>query len=212
MNRRKVAKHFEITVTDDGFSWKRREERIAAEVRLDGVYVIRTSLDADTLGAEEAVEAYKRLASGERGFRNTKSDLRTRPVYVYSADHVRAHVFRCMLALHVGWHMRRHLAPTLFEDDDRAAAMASATAVEKAPLSPSAQRKAATQTTADGLPAHRFRTLLDDLSGLALNQMRRPGHGDSLLTVLTTPTRVQQRAFELLGVKPRQGVSIKMPV
>ena len=211
VNRRKVGKHLEVDVTDDGIAWRRRKERIAAEARLDGVYVIRTSLDAASMGAAEAVEAYKSLAGVERAFRNVKSDLRIRPVFVYSPDHVRAHVFLCMLALHVEWHMRRRLAPMLFEDDDREAARAArSTPVEKARPSDSARRKAATKRTADDLPAHSFRTLLDDLSGMALNQLRLPGHGESLLTVVTTPTRVQKRAFELLGVKPEQNVPIRM--
>ena len=211
-NRRKVEKHFEITVADDGISWSRRKERIAEEARLDGVYVIRTSLDADAMGAEEAVEAYKGLAGVERAFRNAKSDLRIRPVYVYSADHVRAHVFMCMLALHVEWHMRRRLAPMLFEDDDREGARAQRSSpVEKAEVSDSAKAKADTKLTPDGLPVHSFRTLLDDLSGMALNQMRLPGHDETLLSVVTAPTPVQKRAFQLLGVKPDQSVPIRLP-
>ncbi len=211
-NRRKVEKHFEITVADDGISWSRRKERIAEEARLDGVYVIRTSLDADAMGAEEAVEAYKGLAGVERAFRNAKSDLRIRPVYVYSPDHVRAHVFMCMLALHVEWHMRRRLAPMLFEDDDREGARAQRSSpVEKAEVSDSAKAKADTKLTPDGLPVHSFRTLLDDLSGMALNQMRLPGHDETLLSVVTAPTPVQKRAFQLLGVKPDQSVPIRLP-
>ena len=198
-------------VTDDGIAWRRRKDRIAAEARLDGVYVVRTSLDAASMGAAEAVEAYKGLAGVERAFRNAKSDLRIRPVYVYSPDHVRAHVFMCMLALHVEWHMRRRLAPMLFEDDDREGARARRSSpVEKAEVSESAKAKADTKLTPDGLPVHSFRTLLDDLSAMALNQLRLPGHGESLLTVVTTPTRVQKRAFELLGVKPDQNVPIRM--
>ena len=211
VNRRKVGKHLEVDVTDDGIAWRRRKDRIAAEARLDGVYVVRTSLDAASMGAAEAVEAYKGLAGVERAFRNAKSDLRIRPVYVYSPDHVRAHVFMCMLALHVEWHMRRRLAPMLFEDDDREGARARRSSpVEKAEVSESAKAKADTKLTPDGLPVHSFRTLLDDLSAMALNQLRLPGHGESLLTVVTTPTRVQKRAFELLGVKPDQNVPIRM--
>ena len=211
-NRRKVEKHFEITVTDDGVSWSRREERIAEEARLDGVYVIRTSLDSASLGAEEAVEAYKSLSGVERAFRNTKSDLRIRPLYVYSPDHVRAHVFLCMLALHVEWHMRRCLAPMLFEDDDRKGARTQRSSpVEKTEVSASAKAKANTKLTPDGLPVHSFRTLIDDLSSMALNQMRLPGHDKTLLSVVTAPTPVQKRAFQLLGVKPDQSVPIKLP-
>ncbi len=184
----------------------------AAEARLDGIYVIRTSLDAASLGAEAAMEAYKGLAGVERAFRNAKSDLRIRPVHVYSEDHVRAHVFMCMLALHVEWHMRRRLAPMLFEDDDREGARAQRSSpVEKAEVSESAKAKADTKRTPDGLPVHSFRTLLDDLSGMALNQLRLPGHGESLLSVVTAPTPVQKRAFQLLGVKPDQNVPIRLP-
>ena len=211
INRRKVGKHIEVDVTDNGISWRRRQDRIDAEARLDGVYVIRTSLDSASMGAVEAVEAYKSLAGVERAFRNAKSDLRIRPVYVYSPDHVRAHVFLCMLALHVEWHMRRRLAPLLFEDDDRAGARAQRNSpVEKARPSESARRKAATKRTADDLPAHSFRTLLDDLSGMALNQLRLPGHGESLLSVVTRPTPVQKRAFQLLGVNPDHNVPMRL--
>ena len=211
-NRRKVEKHFEITVTDDGVSWSRREEKIAEEARLDGIYVIRTSLDPASLGAEEAVEAYKSLSGVERAFRNTKSDLKIRPVYVYSPDHVRAHVFLCMLALHVEWHMRRCLAPMLFEDDDRKGARTQRSSpVEKTEVSASAKLKANTKLTPDGLPVHSFRTLIDDLSSMALNQMRLPGHDKTLLSVVTAPTPVQKQAFQLLGVKPDHNVPIRMP-
>ena len=109
-NRRKFGRHLEIAVKDDGISWSRREGRIAEEARLDGIYVIRTRLGPVSLGAEAAVEAYKGFAGAERAFRNAKSDLRIRPVYVYSPDHVRAYVFMCMLALHVEWHMRQRRA------------------------------------------------------------------------------------------------------
>ena len=207
VNRRKVGKHFEIDVTDGGISWRRREDRIAAEARLDGVYVIRTSLGPEAMATEAAVDAYKSLASVERAFRNAKTDLRIRPVYVYSADHVKAHVFMCMLALHVEWHMRRRLAPMLFEDDNREGARRSSP-VEPARVSESAKAKADTKSTADGLPAHSLRTLLDDLATLTLNQMRLTG--DSPLTVVTKPTPVQKRAFGLLGVKPDRNVPIRM--
>ena len=211
-NRRKVEKHFDITVHDAGMDWERNPDRIAAEAQLDGVYVIRTSLEADSMGTAEAVEAYKSLAGVERAFRNAKSDLRIRPIYVYTPDHVRAHVFLCMLALHVEWHMRRRLAPMLFEEEDRdAARVARSTPVEKARPSESARRKAASKRTADGLPVHSFRTLLDDLSGVVLNQMRLPGEGENRLSVVTTPTPVQKRAFQLLGVKPDQNVPIRLP-
>ena len=136
--------------------------------------------------------------------------MRTRPICVWTEDHVRENVFLHLLALHVEWHMRRRLAPTLFEKDDREAAPAQrGTPVGKARPSESARRKAAAKRTAGGLPAHGFRTLLDDLSSMALNQRRLPGHGEGLLSVVMAPSPVQQRAFEFLGVKPDRDVPIR---
>ena len=114
-NRRKVEKHFDIVVTDDELTCERKAEKIAAEARLDGIYIVRTSLDKDAIGTNEAVEAYKSLSRVERAFRNMKnSRLEVRPIYMYNADRVRAHVFLCALACHVEWHLRRQLAPLLF--------------------------------------------------------------------------------------------------
>ncbi len=210
-SRRKVAKHSGITVTDGGISWRRREDRIAAEARPGGVHLIRTSLDAEAIGTEAAVEAYKSLATVERAFRNAKGDLRIRPVHVYSADHVRGHVFLCMLALYVEWHMRRRLAPVLSGDDDRERARAQRNSpVEAAEVPEGARAKASRRRTADGLPVHSLRTLLADLSTVVLNQLRLPGQGDSLLPVITTPTALRKRAFQLLGVRPDQQVPIRM--
>ena len=209
VNRRKVGKHLEVDVADGGIAWRRREDRIAAEARLDGVYVIRTSLGPEAMGTEAAVDAYKSLAGVERAFRNAKTDLRIRPVYVYSPDHVRAHVFMCMLALHVEWHMRRRLAPILFEDDDREGARARRSSpVEKAEVSESAKARADTKLTPDGLPVHGFRTLLDDLGTLTLNDASLPGRPDSLFRIATEPTELQAKAFGLLGVDPDAYISV----
>ena len=211
-NRRKMEKHFEIAVTDDGVSWSRREGRIAEEARLDGIYVIRTSLESASLGAEAAVEAYKSLASVERAFLTMKaSRLRIRPVHVYSEDHVRAHVFLCMLAYHVEWHMRRRLAPILFEDDDREGARARRSSpVEKAEVSESAKAKADTKRTPDGLPVHSFTTLLSDLGTLTLNHASIPGRPDSRFLLASEPTELQARAFELLGMDPDRDAYISV--
>ena len=211
-NRRKMEKHFEIAVTDDGVSWSRREERVAEEARLDGIYVIRTSLDSASLGAEAAVEAYKSLASVERAFLTMKtSRLRIRPVHVYSEDHVRAHVFLCMLAYHVEWHMRQRLASILFEDDDREGARAQRNSpVEKAEVSKSAKAKADTKRTPDGLPVHSFTTLLSDLGTLMLNHASLPGQPDSRFLLASEPTELQARAFELLGMDPDRDAYISV--
>ena len=203
-NRRKVGKHFEIDVTDGGISWRRRQGRIAAEARLDGVYVIRTSLDSASLGPEAAVEAYKSLARVERAFLTMKaSRLRIRPVHVYSEDHVRAHVFLCMLAFYVEWHMRRRLAPILFEDDDREGARAQRNSpVEPARVSESAKAKAADKRTPDGLPVHSLTTLLADLATLTLNEATVPAGPDHGFPVFAQPTELQRRAFDLLEIDP----------
>ena len=212
-NRKKVEKHFDITVTDAEMVWARSEERINAEARLDGIWVVRTSLGADAIGAEAAVDAYKSLSTVERAFRMAKSELGIRPVYVYSADHVRGHVFLCMLALYVEWHMRRRLAPMLFQDDDPEGARAArASPVEPADVSANAKSRADSKLTADGLPVHSFRTLLEDLSTMVLNQLRLPGQESSLISIVTSPTPVQARAFALLGVKPNHKVPIRMTV
>ena len=208
-NRRKVEKHVEITVTDDAITWSRRQERIAAEGRLDGVYVIRTSLGPEAIGPEAAVVAYKSLAQVERAFRVLKtSRLEIRPVHVCSEDHVRAHVFLCVLAFYVEWHLRRRLAPLLFEDDDREGAQAQRTSpVAVARVSESAKAKADTKLTSDGLPVHSFTTLLADLATLTLNEATVPSNPDHHFPVFTQPTPLQSRAFKLLEINPAKFLS-----
>ncbi len=209
-NRRRVEKHFDVAVRDDGMDWARNADRIAAEARLDGICVVRTSLDAGAVGPEAAVEDCKSLAGVERAFRNAKGDLRIRPVHVCTEDRVRAHVFLCMLALHVEWHMRRRLAPMLFEDDDREGARARRNSpVEPAGVSDSAKAKAGTKRTPDGLPVHSFRTLLADLGTLTLNEVTLPGNPDHALPLLAKPTELQGRAFELLEIDLARDVAIK---
>ena len=211
-NRRKVEKHFDITVHDAGMDWERNPDRIRAEASLDGIYIVRTSLEPAAMGAHAAVEAYKSLAGVERAFRTMKtSRLRIRPVHVYSEDHVRAHVFLCMLAFHVEWHMRRDLAPILFEDDDREAARAQrGSPVEPAEVSDRAKGKADTKRTRDGLPVHSFSTLLADLGTLTLNHASLPERPDSRFLLASDPTALQARAFELLGMDPNQDAYISV--
>jgi len=206
-NRYKVRKHFLIEVSEDELAFERNPASIEAEAHLDGLYAIRTSLPE--LEAAAAVEAYKSLSGVERAFRASKSHLRVRPFYVYSEDHVRGHVLLCLLAYYVEWHMRRRLAPLLFEDDDPAAARAQRDSpVEPAQVSPRARRKAATKTTAEGFPAHSFPTLLADLSNLALNRVVLPSQPQTAIMVSTQPSKLQRQAFELLGVDPNQTVPI----
>ena len=205
-NRRKVQKHFQISVSDNNLTWSRDEDKIAAEAQLDGIYIIRTSLPAEAISAHDAVYAYKSLAQVERAFRNCKvTRLEVRPVYVYSAEHVRAHVFLCALACHVEWHLRQRLAPILFEDHDRAGARAKRTSpVQKAKVSDSAKQKADTKITPDGLPVNSMRTLLDHLGSLTLNQIALAGNPEQTFNVATEPTPLQQRAFQLLELDPKR--------
>ena len=202
LDKHKMAKHYELTITDTGLAWRRKNDAIAAEARLDGIYVIRTNLPAEALSAEQTVGAYKSLARVERAFRSLKTvDLEIRPVFHWTAPRVRAHVLLCMLAYYVEFHMRRALAPILFDDHDRAAAAAErASIVAPAKRSPAARRKVATRRTDDGLPVHSFRSLLDDLATLCLNKVSLPSNPNYRFDLPTAPTPLQARAFELLGV------------
>ena len=203
IGRRKVAKHFRIAITDDALSFTRDNAAIATEAALDGFYVLRTNVPADALNAADTVRAYKSLASVERAFRSLKTvDLDIRPIFHWVSPRVRAHVFLCMLAYHLEWHMRQALAPILFDDHDRAAGEAlRASPVAKARPSPAAKRKAKTKRTDDGLPVHSFRTLLADLATLTRNTVRCSKA--PAMTLLASPTHIQQRAFDLLAVKPQ---------
>jgi DDE family transposase len=205
INTKKVAKHFIVEVTEEGLSWRRDEQKIAAEAALDGIYVIRTSLPAHVLGTGAAVESYKALENVERVFRGLNTDLLIRPIRHRLVDRVRAHVLIRMLAYYVTWHMQQRLAPMLFKDDDPATARAARPSpVAPAGRSPSALAKDATKVTADGGPVHSLATLLDDLATIAANRIQ-PAQGLPWFTVITTPTPVQRRAFELLGVSCRLG-------
>jgi hypothetical protein len=203
-NRYKLAKLFDITVAEDGFSFARNPGRIAAEARLDGFYVIRTSVETGTLATEGVVGAYKGLARVERAFRSLKTvDLHIRPIHHWLAPRVRAHVFLCMLACHVEWHMRERLKPMLFDDDDPAAAAHErASIVAPAQSSPAALRKRARKLTADGGPVHSFQTLLRDLATCTLNEITTTLNEAYSFTLVATPTPVQAQAFRLLDVDP----------
>ena len=203
VNRWKVLKHFDIEVREDGVTFSRNLPKIQDEARLDGVYAVRTSLDTEHISPAQAVSAYKSLSQVERAFRSMKTTrLAVRPVYVYNAKRVRAHVFLCMLAWYLEWHMRRRLAPLLFEDHDREAARTRRDSpVDRAEVSDSAQRKAARKRTPDGLPVHSMDTLMADLATLTLNRVTLPGQPDSCLMLTAQPTAVQAEAFHLLGIR-----------
>ncbi len=206
--RYKVGKHFKLEINDESFSYHRNTEKIAAEAALDGVYVIRTSVPADTLNAEETVRRYKDLSAVEQAFRSLKTiDLKVRPIYHRLPGRVRGHILLCMLAYYVIWHMRRSLAPLLFEDEEQEVAEALRdSVVSPAKRSPTSERKARTKHTADGEPVHSFQTLLKNLATIVKNRVQPKLHligntGKALeFDAVTIPTPIQRRAFELLGV------------
>ena len=200
----KMAKHFDLEIQEEAFGYRRKPESIAAEAALDGLYVVRTSLPEGELDAAGAVRAYKRLSVVERAFRSLKTvDLKVRPVFHWTANRVRAHVFLCMLAYYVEWHMRQRLRPLLFDDHDPAAAEAARTSiVAPAQVSEAAREKARSKRTANGLPAHSFRTLLGDLATVARNRVVPRLPGAEPFEILTRPTALQREAFKLLGVRP----------
>ena len=201
IGRRKVGKHFDLTITDDQLSFTRDHAAIAKESALDGFYVLRTNVPAEAINAADTVRAYKSLARVERAFRCLKTtDLDIRPIYHWVSPRVRAHVFLCMLAYYLEWHMRQALAPMLFDDHDRAAGEAlRASPVAKAEPSPAAKRKANKKSTDEGLPVHSFRTLLADVATLTRNTVRCGNAPE--MALLARPTEIQQRAFDLLGIK-----------
>jgi Transposase DDE domain len=198
--RRKMAKHFQLVIDHASFSFARDEASTTREAALDGFYVLRTNVPAAALDTASAVLAYKSLAQVERAFRTIKTtDLEVRPIHHRLAGRVRAHVFLCMLAYYLIWHMRQALAPLLFDDHDReAAASARTSPVAPAGVSPAAKAKIASRSTADGRPVHSFRTLLQDLATLARNMVRL---GDApLAAMLTSPTAIQQTVFDMLAI------------
>ncbi len=199
-----MGKHIELSITDSSLSWTRKSDAIAQEAALDGLYVIRTSVSAQQLDAAAAVAAYKSLSHVERAFRSMKTvDLQVRPVFHYAAPRVRAHVFLCMLAYYVEWHMRERLKPMLFDDEYLEQANASrASPVLKAVRSGHAKAKDAGKTAADGLPIHSLRTLLQDLATLAYNITHTALNPQAKIILTTRPTALQHKAFTLLGLNP----------
>ena len=204
INHYKVGKHFILDITEERFSYRRDEKKIAAEATLDGLYVIRTSVAQQNLSSESAVRLYKDLSKVERAFRSLKTvDLKIRPIFHWLEGRVRAHVLLCMLAYYVEWHMRQKLQPLLFDDEDKASAAAlRSSIVAPAMRSQRARRKDESKLTDDGLPVHSFRTLLADLATLAKNRVRTSGAKGAEFYMLTRPTPLQQRAFELLDASP----------
>ena len=204
INRHKMTKHFDLTIGEASFSFRRKHDAIAAEAALDGVYVVRANVPAADLDDAATVAAYKSLAQVERAFRCLKTiDLHVRPIHHWNADRVRAHVFLCMLGLYVEHHMRDKLAPMLYDETDHEAASAARVSiVAKAERSQAAKAKEATGHTPDGLPVHSLRTLLADLATYSRIEATTALNEKYAFTLYARPTPIQQRAFELLGVNP----------
>ena len=197
IGRYKMAKHYTLTITGDAFTYTRNQSAIDAEAHLDGVYIIRTTVPATQMSPDKVVATYKSLARVERDFRSMKSiDLDLRPIHHYTETRVRAHVLICTLAAYLVWHLRQAWAPLTFTDENRPE---PADPVAPARRSTAADRKAATKTTTDDLPARSFTSLLDHLATLTRVDLRYGDEAGPTIPTLAMPTPVQRRAFELLG-------------
>jgi hypothetical protein len=201
IGKHKMQKHFQLTITEKSFSFQRNNQKIKDEALLDGLYVVRTSVKSDTMPAVRVVETYKSLSRVERAFRCLKTvDLQLRPIYHHKDERIRAHVFLCMLAYYVEWHMRERLREVLFDDCDTASASASRTSVVGPSVrSEVAKRKDATRRTPSGHPVQSFQDLLRDLATLTRNRIRIADY-DAIYDKLTAPTAYQQHVFNLLQV------------
>lgn len=201
INRRKVRKHFELTIEDERFAYRRKQEQIAEEAALDGFYVLRTNVPAEELSGPEVVRSYKALAQAERAFRTLKGpELELRPIHHRLEQRVRAHAFLCMLAYYLEWHLRKAWAELLFDDE---APPVPEDPVAKAERSPAAKRKASTQRTAAGEICHSFRSLIDELALVVRDTNRITGTG-ATFTKMTKPNPTQARALALVGLDPNR--------
>jgi transposase len=205
LNRYKMGKHFQLRIEEDSFHYARKEANIEREQSLDGIYVIRTSVRAEVLSSQQVVASYKSLSGVERAFRSLKTvDLHVRPIHHRLPDRVRAHILLCMLAYYVEWQMRQVLAPILFDDHDKPQAQAARVSVVAPALrSDAARRKTATRKTDEGLKVHSFQTLLGDLATIVKNRIQPKDKKIPAFDMLTTPTTLQQKAFDLLGITLR---------
>jgi len=201
INQYKVAKHFDLQINERSFMFTRRHDSIAEEAALDGIYIIRTSVDQQRMDAPECVRNYKGLANVERAFRSLKTvDLKVRPIHHRTADRVRAHILLCMLAFYVEWHLREAWRELMFADPDQAA-KAIRDPVAPAQRSGSAQMKLAQRSFDDGTPVHSFTTLMAEMASIVRNTCRTPAAGPEAPTfeITTTPSSTQRRALELIG-------------
>lgn len=201
VDKYKMAKHLILDIREDGFDFHRNDDQVAAEAALDGIYVIRTSVPADRLVTDDVVRSYKRLSQVERAFRSLKTiDLEVRPIRHRLEDRVKAHIFLCMLAHYVAWHMIEAWRPLLFCDEDQQA-KTTRDPVAPAKRSTAALEKVSAKVLDDGAPVHSFRTLLQALSSIVSNTCRRrgaPTADEPTFNLVTTANPTQQRAYDLL--------------
>ena len=201
IDKYKMSKHLVVDIRDDGFDFHLDEDKVSAEAALDGIYVVRTSVPAQRLATDDVVRSYKMLSQVERAFRSLKTvDLEVRPIRHWREDRVKAHIFLCMLAHYVAWHMMEAWRPLLFADEDQQA-KTTRDPVAPATRSAAALAKVHTKVLDDGTPVHSFHTLLQDLSSIVSNTCRRHGAstaGEPTFHVVTTPSPTQQRAYDLL--------------
>ena len=200
VNQYKVAKHFELTIADNAFTFSRNEGSIAGEAALDGLYIIRTSVQAQRMDAATCVRTYKSLAQVERAFRSIKTlDLKVRPIHHHLEGRVRAHIFLCMLAYYVEWHMRQAWRELMFADEDQAAKL-TRDPVAPAKRSEAAMKKVQSRRLDDGSPAHSLQTLMKELETIVRNTYCTPKSTDtaSNFQITTTPNDKQKRALELI--------------
>ncbi len=208
LGRYKMGKHFACKIGEGSLAWSRRTGPIQQEEELDGIYVLRTSEPAERLSAEDTVRSYKSLAEVERAFRCLKGiDLLVRPIRHRTEDRVPAHIFLCVLAYYVEWHLRRAWAPLLFEDEQRREERKHRDPVLPAQPSSSAQRKKRSHETADGLPVHSFETLMEDLGSrarvtYALKPQKLEDKTNLTFQQVPEPTPLQARASELIRMFP----------
>lgn len=202
INQYKMGKHFQTRIGDGRFEWSRDQAKVDREAKLDGIYILRTSEPASSLSAEDTVRGYKSLSRVERAFRCLKGiDLRVRPIHHYKEETVRGHIFLCLLAYYVEWHLRRALAPLLFEDEHLPQARADRDPVVKAEISEVARQKKASRTSSEGFELHSFETLFSELATRTLNICRLKSDETSpTFSQVTQATPFQQRVWQLLGL------------
>ncbi|MGC9504023.1 IS1634 family transposase [Baaleninema sp.] len=200
INKYRVGKFFHLEIGDDDFFYSRKLEDLKVAATLDGVYVLRTSVESECLDAPSTARAYKSLSQVEQAFRSSKTvDLKVRPIYHHLEHRVKAHVFLCLLAYYVEWHMRQALAPLLFDDEETP--LLESDGVSPVRRSQKARAKARKKRTSENFPVHSFSTLMQDLGTITLNQITSKCEGvDLTFFKITQPTPLQQKALDLLNI------------